>query len=228
VSIDKSALPRLSWSFRPAEPVPDECPALQGGDRASGDVGVLRVIGSVDGVSQPLCWLKPRDREGALRLWHEAHIARTFHDWLQREWPLAFWDLLTAWTLYERWLVYGVPGEWRDFRNRAGTGDPLLDGMLQPSRGWLLWPFQWDALLAVVASDVERQRARLFAHLWLDRSEISARSAALRPSAICRDEMLRTRACLRADGSLILHEPNIAVVTRLHRLFSDASDQGGA
>ena len=66
--------------------------------------------------------------------------------WLERQPALDISTIAIGWTFYWRHLQDGGSDAWPTHLRRAFPRDPLLDGILALSKGWLLWDFQLQLL----------------------------------------------------------------------------------
>jgi hypothetical protein len=159
-----------------------------------------------------IAWVK-LDRALAGSLEKEADEQHPFARWLVEQHTWDLWTIATGWTLYWRHLMEPrLRPLHRAWRARH-PADPLLDQLLSPSRGWLLWDHQLQLLAQLSAAPTKipahlpaRLRANDAAVLrWLERARL--------PNGTALKEVLVTR--LRPMESATTAFP-AGIAARLH------------
>lgn len=111
--------------------------------------------------------LQPVDRPDAVLAWREvgepllrdqlasdtgpasaAHLADVLRD-ARSDW----WRTAHAWTAFSRWDPNDAPDWSRWMADCPARDDDGLGALLAPTRGWLLWDFQWMAALTGAGVD---------------------------------------------------------------------------
>ena len=216
--------PRLAWQLHPFEYARDR---LVSGKYPGAlpvheiDVAILYAYGNSTG-AEIVTWLQPLDDKAKKRFRSEAIETNHFDRWLERYWPVDFWNLATAWTFYSNSLTHGDHPIWTASLNKLFPPDPLLDQLLAHSRGRILWRFQLEILINAAIEN--SNRARALARAWiLQRRRTSEFTGLILPNGMLLNQALAERACRRLDNTIVvLARPHIAAIARIHAIFSDA------
>lgn len=143
--------PHLVWRIQPRAQAAERLQRSGGRelpDAASQDhVAVLYAYGA-GGPPRALTWEAYR-RDTGSRLVREAMDINRFDAWRESNSDADVWTLATVWRFYRDWVVgYNVP-HWQSCLRKRFTPDPLLDQVLRPSRGWILWDFQVELVCSL-------------------------------------------------------------------------------
>ena len=123
-------------------------------------VGVLLAYAE-DLTPLALTWLKPRTRGGFRRLKHEAQVINGYSCWWETHRDVGLCWTAAVWQFYSDWLNFVDVEHWRCNLLKNMRPDPLLDDLLAPTRGWLLWDYQLELVCEVLAAISTRGDAML-------------------------------------------------------------------
>lgn len=217
-------LPRLAWQIQPAKDArkrltqaryPGSLPSA-----TAGVVGVLYAYGSGSGGAEIVAWLQPAGDKSLRRLKRETETINRFDHWLERQWPIDVWTLVTAWTFYSNWLMHDGHPNWQASLGRKFPDDPFLDQLLAASGGWLLWRYQVKALMQAAAG---WDRADGLAQEWERKRDFLKRHRFVLPNGTQLKMALKDRSYRIANQRAILFpEPDIPEAARIHAIYTEA------
>lgn len=157
-------------------------------------------------LGESIALLHPTDRPDAILVWREAGEP-LIRDMLQADRGPAsaghlgdalraaagdWWRTAQAWTAFCRWDPNDSSHWSHGLSSCPAPNSDRLGGVLAPTRGWLLWDFQWMA--ALVGSGIDWETADQLRKGWnLRRPGIERRIADVRINGVLLEDVLQRR-----------------------------------